>query len=192
MKKREYQFKMGIDEIEREYRADQQEVKDSDGFLCLETGDYVEVRGEKFGIFGHTVYWLLDIEDDDAAFCPTILPDSKLWAVWPDEGHGGIAHLCHLKKRNKETIIKPTPRHITLEEFEKWKSEPVIHEGTQAAMIRAMGMDPVALGGKVVDGEAFKLDANPEHRGECARCDKPGVWISGAGEILCARHQDEY
>ena len=70
--------------------------------------------------------------------------------------------------------------------------KPVIHPHTQAAAIEAMGFDPVALGGKIVDGEVFKPDARPESRGPCGRCKRPGVWISGAGEYLCARHQDDY
>jgi hypothetical protein len=64
--------------------------------------------------------------------------------------------------------------------------------GTQAAALQAMGFDPVALGGKVVDGEVFKPDANPDDRGRCANCGRPGVWISGAGRYLCAEHQDDY
>ncbi len=64
--------------------------------------------------------------------------------------------------------------------------------GTQADALRFTGFDPVALGGKVVDGEVFKPDANPRLQGRCANCGKPGVWISGAGQYLCARHQDDY
>ena len=64
--------------------------------------------------------------------------------------------------------------------------------GTQAAALQAMGIDLVALGGKVVDGEVFKPDANPDDRGRCASCGRPGVWISGAGQYLCAEHQDDY
>lgn len=69
---------------------------------------------------------------------------------------------------------------------------PAIHPNTQAAMVKAMGFDPAALGGKIVDGELYKPDANPNERGPCARCGKLGVWIAGAGEVLCARHQDDY
>jgi hypothetical protein len=43
-----------------------------------------------------------------------------------------------------------------------------------------------------VDGEVFKPDANPDDRGPCANCGRPGVWISGAGRYLCAEHQDDY
>jgi len=64
--------------------------------------------------------------------------------------------------------------------------------GTQAAVIEAMGIDPLAAGGKLVDGQVFKPDADPSHRGKCGRCGRPGVWIAGAGEYLCARHQDDY
>jgi hypothetical protein len=27
---------------------------------------------------------------------------------------------------------------------------------------------------------------------KCARCGKPGMWIMGAGMVLCVRHQDSY
>lgn len=64
--------------------------------------------------------------------------------------------------------------------------------GTQADALRFAGFDPVALGGKVVGGKVFKPDANPDDQGRCANCGKPGVWISGAGRYLCARHQDDY
>jgi len=64
--------------------------------------------------------------------------------------------------------------------------------GTQADALRFAGFDPVALGGKVVDGEVFKPDANPRLQGRCANCGRPGVWISGAGQYLCAEHQDDY
>lgn len=67
-----------------------------------------------------------------------------------------------------------------------------IAPGTQAAALTAMGIDPVAAGGKMIDGHVFKPDSNPNDRGRCARCGQPGVWIGGAGEHLCARHQDDY
>jgi hypothetical protein len=66
------------------------------------------------------------------------------------------------------------------------------YPNTQADAIRMMGFDPVALGGKEIDGEIYKPDANPDDRGRCCICGKPGVWISGAGMHLCARHQDDY
>jgi hypothetical protein len=62
--------------------------------------------------------------------------------------------------------------------------------GTQAAAVLAiMGSLP---GAKIVDGQVFKPDAYPEDRGRCGRCSRLGVWIGGAGEYLCARHQDDY
>jgi hypothetical protein len=69
---------------------------------------------------------------------------------------------------------------------------PIEIKNAQAAIIVALGFDPVALGGKVIDGELYGPDANPNERGPCSRCGKGGVWIAGAGEILCARHQDDY
>ncbi len=75
----------------------------------------------------------------------------------------------------------------------EFKDQPVhAPAGTQAAALQAIGFDPVALGGKVVDGEVFKPDANPDDRGRCANCGRPGVWISGAGRFLCFEHQDDY
>jgi len=64
--------------------------------------------------------------------------------------------------------------------------------GTQASAIAAAGFDPVALGGKIVDGKIFKPDADPNSPGECERCGHPGIWIAGAGMTLCHRHQDDY
>lgn len=62
----------------------------------------------------------------------------------------------------------------------------------QVDAIRALGLDPVALGGKAVDGHVFKPDAVPENTGYCRICGRPGVWISGAGGYLCYLHQDDY
>ena len=67
----------------------------------------------------------------------------------------------------------------------------IIFPGTQASAVAEMMPGALALG-HVVDGVMFKPDAHPAHRGECARCGRPGVWISGAAEILCGRHQDDY
>lgn len=194
MKKTSHEFRLQKVDILKQFEDDKREVAESRGFLTLEMGKYVEERGEMFGIFGNTVYWLLGHEDEEIAFLPAVLPNGELWAVWPDEGsYGvGVAHLSYLKKRDRETIIKTIPRYMTLAEFEKWRSEPVVHAGTQAAAVRAIGLDPVAMGGKVIDGQVFKPDACADARGECARCGNPGVWISGAGEYLCARHQDDY
>jgi len=64
--------------------------------------------------------------------------------------------------------------------------------GTQAAAVAASGLDPVSAGAKVVDGAVFKPDARPDRQGRCSVCRRPGVWISGAGAYLCARHQDDY
>jgi hypothetical protein len=41
-------------------------------------------------------------------------------------------------------------------------------------------------------GGTYKPDAEPAPGGKCARCGKPGMWISGAGLVLCVRHQDSY
>jgi len=63
----------------------------------------------------------------------------------------------------------------------------------QKDILAKYGIDPVLAGGKVVDGEIYKPDADPEHRGKCAICGVAGaVWICGAGSYLCARHQDSY
>jgi len=43
-------------------------------------------------------------------------------------------------------------------------------------------------------GGIYKPDAKavttPNER--CERCGAPGMWIAGAGEVLCVRHQDSY
>lgn len=40
-------------------------------------------------------------------------------------------------------------------------------------------------------GGIYKPDAEPTTR-RCARCGRPAMWIAGAGEALCVRHQDDY
>jgi len=47
-------------------------------------------------------------------------------------------------------------------------------------------------GGRVIGGYVFKPDAKPDNIGRCARCGRPAPWITGAGEHLCHRHQDDY
>lgn len=64
--------------------------------------------------------------------------------------------------------------------------------GTQADAIRMLGYDPVALGGKEIDGEIYKPDTDPDAPGRCYECGRPGYWVSGAGRYLCAEHQDDY
>jgi len=51
-----------------------------------------------------------------------------------------------------------------------------------------------ALTGLGVEGPggAYKPDADADSPGPCARCGRSGLWISGAGEYLCVRHQDSY
>jgi hypothetical protein len=41
-------------------------------------------------------------------------------------------------------------------------------------------------------GGMYKPDAQPAPGKKCARCGKPGMWIMGAGMVLCVRHQDSY
>ncbi len=62
---------------------------------------------------------------------------------------------------------------------------------TQANIINALFSCAASLG-HVVDGNLYKPDAHPADRGPCTRCGRSGVWISGAGQHLCARHQDDY
>lgn len=74
-------------------------------------------------------------------------------------------------------------------------SRPVVAPGTQAAVVAEFGLDPVTLGGHVIDGMVFKPDATAAPTGSrCARCGTTAAvaWIAGAGEALCARHQDDY
>jgi len=35
-------------------------------------------------------------------------------------------------------------------------------------------------------------EADPDDTGKCEICGRMGYWNSGAGQILCARHWDEY
>jgi hypothetical protein len=42
-------------------------------------------------------------------------------------------------------------------------------------------------------GGIYKPDASPAPAGKkCKRCGRPGMWISGAGMVLCHAHQDSY
>jgi hypothetical protein len=44
---------------------------------------------------------------------------------------------------------------------------------------------------KAGPGGMYKPDASPTKL-RCARCGRPAMWIAGAGEALCHRHQDDY
>lgn len=103
------------------------------------------------------------------------------------------------QRQNPTTLVVGVCQWLPVEEVEALVADCEQHPrpattapGTQADALRFAGFDPVALGGKVVDGEVFKPDANPDDRGTCANCGRPGVWISGAGRYLCAEHQDDY
>ncbi|GEM_PF-366351 len=66
--------------------------------------------------------------------------------------------------------------------------------GTQAAAVAAIEPGALALG-QVIDGSLFKPDASPAPAGaRCAVCGTTHhvAWIAGAGEALCAAHQDDY
>jgi hypothetical protein len=66
------------------------------------------------------------------------------------------------------------------------------HEGTPR---RTLALHAITGMGKVIGGQLFKPDASAAPAGaRCARCGATeGVaWIAGAGEHLCAQHQDEY
>lgn len=42
-------------------------------------------------------------------------------------------------------------------------------------------------------GGMYKPDAEPAKPGQrCVQCGRPGMWISGAGRVLCHTHQDNY
>lgn len=45
--------------------------------------------------------------------------------------------------------------------------------------------------GKAGPGGIYKPDASPTTR-LCAICRKPAMWIAGAGQAICVRHQDDY
>ena len=65
-----------------------------------------------------------------------------------------------------------------------------VHPGTQAAAVAAMAPGAMALA-KPGPGGLYKPDASPTDL-RCARCGRPAMWIAGAGEALCVRHQDDY
>jgi len=72
-------------------------------------------------------------------------------------------------------------------------NEAIIHKNTSPFLIESMGLNPIKLGAKIIDGEVCKPDAKEESEGRCMVCGrKTKMWICGAGSYLCARHQDSY
>lgn len=186
--------KTEMDLIIAAYEEDKAAVfKSKRGLLSLYNGEYIgKIRGREWAEFGNSVYELVSGEDGNIRIRPAILPGNRVWAVWPDEGHGGIAHMGYLKKERVEVIIKIATWPMMRDEFELWRNYPIVHPDTQAASIYGMGIDPMTIGGKNVDGEIFKPDADPDSRGVCGICGKPGVWIAGGAQYRCAKHQDCY
>jgi hypothetical protein len=64
-------------------------------------------------------------------------------------------------------------------------------EAGKQAMAHTGALHAITGLGKLIGGRIYKPDA--DHLGACARCGRAGSpWITGAGENLCARHQDDY
>jgi hypothetical protein len=64
-------------------------------------------------------------------------------------------------------------------------------EEEKAALAHTAKMHKVTGLGVSGPGGIYKPDAVPTRK-KCARCGAPAMWIAGAGEALCARHQDDY
>ncbi len=65
---------------------------------------------------------------------------------------------------------------------------------TFPAMSRTEALHAITGLGVEGPGGNYKPDAMTPPVGceRCARCNRPGMWIAGAGETLCHAHQDDY
>jgi hypothetical protein len=85
----------------------------------------------------------------------------------------------------------PVPRVIeTVLAQRRWRAlsaEPT----RQVDVVAALAPGALALGKVGPEGAIYKPDASVTDL-RCARCGAPAMWIGGAGEALCYRHQDDY
>lgn len=109
--------------IDTEINKRKKEAKDSDGFLSF--NKVSDIRGYRntqqyFAISGNSATNLVVIEDDGNLWIPVIV-DGAIYESYPEEGRGGIAHLCNIKvpgKSSKWIVIWFTGGWLTKDEFE--------------------------------------------------------------------------
>ncbi len=88
------------DMISKEIAERREEASGSKGFLSFDT--ISDIRGYRggtqfFAVEGSTATGLMVMESEEGnLFVPAIV-DGAVYASYPDEGRGGIAHLCFLK-----------------------------------------------------------------------------------------------
>jgi len=108
--------------IKKEVSDREKEAKTSKGWLSFErVTDIRSYRNSKqyFAIEGSIATGLLVMTDDDGnLWLPAIL-DGIVFSSYPNEGNGGIAHLCFLKKHNHWGVIWIDAGWLHKEEFEK-------------------------------------------------------------------------
>jgi hypothetical protein len=114
------------DLIRTEIAERREMAKGSKGFLSFdEISDIRGYRGARqyFAIGNALATGLAVIEDDDQNLWIPAIIDGKVFASYPDEGHGGIAHLCDLKTvdgrpKNKWIVIWIDGGWLHMNEFE--------------------------------------------------------------------------
>lgn len=113
---------------------------------------------------GSTRYTYSDAEVDEMV--------SAIWAPAEDKAKAAAAIKAVVGARLSDAIR----RHWAAQR--QTERRAYLHEAT------GLGRD--------IGGEIYKPDASPTDF-PCARCGRrPAAWIGGAGEALCARHQDDY
>lgn len=95
------------DLIKKEIADREKEALESKGWLSFDKiTDIRGYRGGKqyFAIDGNIATGLAVMENDDGNFWLPAILGGAVYSSYPDEGHGGIAHLCFLKTRNGKEI----------------------------------------------------------------------------------------
>lgn len=168
-----------------------------------ETDDYMVIPGKVVSVrmgnkemqavkLGFTLYRLPQTDEDESiALEIALLPDGTAWACYP----GGIAFKQCVHKYHKKCFQKYNGQefltHIDLPVMARTPYHNPQPTGQIAALLE-MGIDPLSIGAKKLDGALYKPDADPDAPGPCSICGTLGYWISGAGRYLCAEHQDDY
>lgn len=113
--------------IAKEIAARKEEAASSKGFLSFDK--LPDIRGYRggnqfFAVDGSTATGLMVGESEEGnIFVPAIM-DGAVYASYPDEGQGGIAHLCFLKQArngreiNRWIVIWTDAGWLSKDEFE--------------------------------------------------------------------------
>jgi hypothetical protein len=94
--------------IKKEIADREKEALEGKGWLSFDKiTDIRGYRGGKqyFAVDGSLATGLCTMENDDGNFWVPAILDGAVYSSYPDEGHGGIAHLCFLHKRENGQII---------------------------------------------------------------------------------------